>query len=77
MNLYEFYYRQSLYYQGNKGAFRCPRCKKGFVTRYGYYVRGWPVCFRCWCDILSKSNRFYKLFFFDNVKKREIVYDRY
>ena len=34
---------------GSRGAKKCPRCNKGFVTRYGLFCH--PdnfLCYKCW-----------------------------
>lgn len=41
---------------GSRGSFKCPRCKRGFVTKYSYFLHGFPLCFSCWEDIHGRKS---------------------
>ena len=40
----------------SRHSFKCPRCKRGFVTRYSYFLHGFPLCYSCWEDIHGRKS---------------------
>lgn len=56
----KFFRLQARHYRlfGNRDSFKCPRCKRGFVTRYSYFLHGFPLCYSCWQEIHGRKSFF-------------------